>query len=60
MVWSHRLAGTWYKNKKGRVFANSPWRLVDYWSMTRRMNPDDFLFEVSSQERERTRGTVSA
>ncbi len=60
MVWSHRLAGTWYKNKAGRVFANSPWRLVDYWNMTRRMNPDDFLFETPRQSHESQRGTVPA
>lgn len=46
MVWSHRGVGNWYKNKSGRVIANSPWRLVDYWSFTRTLDPDDFDFEM--------------
>ncbi|QQS15130.1 MAG: NAD(P)/FAD-dependent oxidoreductase [Rhodospirillales bacterium] len=44
MVWSHGGVGNWYKNASGRVIANSPWRLVDYWSMTRELDPADFDF----------------
>ena len=33
---------TWYRNAKGRVVTNSPWRLVDYWSMTREPRAEDF------------------
>ena len=44
MVWSHRGMGNWYKNRRGRVFANSPWRLVDYWRMTAEPDPADFIF----------------
>ncbi|MCW3041567.1 MAG: 4-hydroxyacetophenone monooxygenase [Solirubrobacterales bacterium] len=36
MIWSHEGAKNWYRNAAGRVVTNSPWRLVDYWSMTRR------------------------
>ena len=35
MVWSHPGMSTYYRNKAGRVFSVMPWRLVDYWSMTR-------------------------
>ena len=42
MVWSHKGVGSWYKNKKGRVFATSPWRMVDYWEMTRVFDRDDY------------------
>jgi 4-hydroxyacetophenone monooxygenase len=42
MVWSHKGVGSWYKNKKGRVFATSPWRMVDYWEMTRVFARDDY------------------
>jgi len=38
MVWSHPGMNNWYKNRAGRVVSISPWRLVDYWHMTR--NPD--------------------
>jgi 4-hydroxyacetophenone monooxygenase len=34
----------WYKNSSGRVTTNSPFRLVDYWAMTRAPIPDDFVF----------------
>ncbi len=44
MVWSHRGVGSWYKNKRGRVFATSPWRLVDYWNFTNRLEPSDYRF----------------
>ena len=42
MVWSHGGMSNWYRNKAGRVFANSPWRLVDYWRMTSKPNFDDY------------------
>ena len=35
MIWSHPGMGTYYRNAKGRVFSVMPWRLVDYWAMTR-------------------------
>ena len=44
LVWSHRAVGSWYKNKRGRVFATTPWRLVDYWNMTRTLDPADYHF----------------
>ncbi len=44
LVWSHRRVGSWYKNQRGRVFATTPWRLVDYWNMTRTMDPADYHF----------------
>jgi len=44
MVWSHPGVTSWYKNKNGRVTANSPWRLVDYRDMTLNFNPDDYEF----------------
>lgn len=35
MVWTHEDVDSWYRNRKGRVVSVSPWRLVDYWGMTR-------------------------
>ncbi len=34
MVWSHPGVTSWYKNSKGRVVMNSPWRLAVYRAMT--------------------------
>jgi 4-hydroxyacetophenone monooxygenase len=45
MVWAHRGVGSWYKNQRGRVFATSPWRLLDYWNMTRSLEAADYDFK---------------
>jgi 4-hydroxyacetophenone monooxygenase len=42
MIWSHTGMTTWYRNTKGRVVSLSPWRLVDYWRMTREPDLADF------------------
>ena len=42
VIWSYPKMNNWYKNKHGRVVNTSPWRLVDYWSWTRQMAPEDF------------------
>ena len=44
MVWAHPGVNNWYRNAKGRVFANSPWRLVDYWKMTKTPALTDYVF----------------
>lgn len=44
MVWAHSGVSNWYKNKKGRVVMNSPWRLVDYRNMTAALDTADFVF----------------
>ena len=43
MVWSHQGMSNWYKNSKGRVVMNSPWRLVDYRNMTEHLDPADYI-----------------
>jgi 4-hydroxyacetophenone monooxygenase len=45
MVWSHPGVSNWYKNKAGRVVANSPWRLVEYRDLTARFDPDEYRFQ---------------
>ena len=35
LVWTHPGMRNWYRNAAGRVFSPMPWRLVDYWQMTR-------------------------
>jgi 4-hydroxyacetophenone monooxygenase len=42
MIWSHPGMSTYFRNDRGRVVTNSPWRLVDYWRMTREANLGDF------------------
>jgi 4-hydroxyacetophenone monooxygenase len=45
MVWTHQGMDTYYRNSKGRVTVNSPFRIVDVWKMTERADPDDFTIE---------------
>ena len=45
-TWSHGGTGSWYKNKSGKVIANSPWPLVKYWEWTRA--PDHGDYQVMS------------
>ncbi|HEX3809790.1 MAG TPA: NAD(P)/FAD-dependent oxidoreductase [Rhizomicrobium sp.] len=42
MAWGLPEARSWYKNSKGRVSQNWPFRLVDYWNATIKPDPDDF------------------
>ena len=44
MVWSQpSIKHSFYKNAHGEVYGLSPWRLVDYWSWTRTLDPGDFV-----------------
>lgn len=45
-VWAHRsVRHSWYKGPDGKVYVLSPWRLVDYWRMTKTPDLDrDYLF----------------
>ena len=42
MVWTHKGMTNWYRNRHGRVFAITPWRLVDYWKMTSRFDAGEY------------------
>jgi len=43
MVWTHPGTSTYYRNSKGRVVMNSPWRTTDYWRLTREADLADFV-----------------
>jgi 4-hydroxyacetophenone monooxygenase len=42
MVWAHPGVTSWYKNDRNRITVTSPWRLLDYWAMTRHFVPEEF------------------
>ncbi|MBZ6377456.1 hypothetical protein B5C34_04835 [Pacificimonas flava] len=44
MAWGQPGVSSWYKNAKGRVSQNWPFRLVDYWNATLAPDPEDFDF----------------
>ncbi|NKJ94737.1 SidA/IucD/PvdA family monooxygenase [Rhizobium leguminosarum bv. viciae] len=43
MIWSHEGMSTYFRNDQGRIVTNSPWRLIDYWNMTKEANLDDYV-----------------
>jgi 4-hydroxyacetophenone monooxygenase len=45
MVWTHPGMSTYYRNSKGRVVVNNPFKIVDYWNWTRHMDESDFVTE---------------
>lgn len=46
MVWSQpTIEHSFYKDADGLVHSLSPWRLVDFWTWTRRPDPADFVLD---------------
>jgi 4-hydroxyacetophenone monooxygenase len=43
MVWTHPGMTTYYRNSRGRVVVNSPFRNLDFWRMTRHADLDSAL-----------------
>lgn len=46
-TWAHGATGNWYKNKAGKVLANSPWSLLQYWDWTRTPERSEFTTRKS-------------
>ena len=45
MVWTHPGMDTYYRNSKGRVVVNNPFRIVDVWEWTNAANLDHYVTE---------------
>ncbi|MET3934540.1 NAD(P)/FAD-dependent oxidoreductase [Arthrobacter sp. OAP107] len=41
-AWGHPSVQTWYKNRFGRVSQIWPYKVVDFWNITRTVNLDDY------------------
>jgi 4-hydroxyacetophenone monooxygenase len=52
MVWTHPGMSTYYRNAKGRVVVNYPFRNVDLFEMTERADLDEFVTEPRSPSRQ--------
>ena len=48
MIWMHQGLTTYYRNSKGRVYSVMPWRMVDYWNMTRTPKLEDYETSAGS------------
>lgn len=46
MVWTHPGMETYYRNARGRIVVNSPYRNAVYYDMTRAANLGDFVVET--------------
>ncbi|NVK43890.1 MAG: NAD(P)/FAD-dependent oxidoreductase [Oceanospirillaceae bacterium] len=44
-AWGSPRVNNWYKNASGRVTANLPFRILDYWKMTKQPKTDDYIIE---------------
>lgn len=49
MVWGAATVNSWYKNSLGRVSQNWPLPSLEYWRMTRYMEPADYTFHTASE-----------
>jgi 4-hydroxyacetophenone monooxygenase len=54
MVWTHPAMETYYRNSHGRVVVTTPFRVVDYWHMTRSADLDDYVVEPAVREEVRS------
>ena len=48
MIWTHPGMRNWYRNPAGRVVCALPWRIVDYWTMTRHVDWNEYAVEAVS------------
>lgn len=52
LSWSHPSVNTWYKNASGRIVTNQPWKLIEYWELTKDFNANDYeILLVPSADR---------
>ncbi|MDA0162984.1 NAD(P)/FAD-dependent oxidoreductase [Solirubrobacter ginsenosidimutans] len=54
MVWTHPAMETYYRNSRGRVVVTTPFRVVDYWHMTRSADLGDYVVEPAVREEVRS------
>ncbi len=43
MVWTHPGMETYYRNRKGRVVVNNPYRIIDIWRRTETVDPSEYV-----------------
>ena len=60
MVWTHEGMDTYYRNSRGRVVVNNPFRVIDYWRMTRHADLSDYHVEPQRQREPELTATAAA
>ncbi|MEZ2391790.1 flavin-containing monooxygenase [bacterium RCC_150] len=46
MIWSHPGMSTYFRNARGRIVTQNPWRLADFWQLTREANLAEDFFSI--------------
>jgi 4-hydroxyacetophenone monooxygenase len=59
MVWTHPGMQTYYRNSRGRVVVNSPFRVVDFWTMTSSADLADYITDPDHRHPALAHGTPS-
>jgi 4-hydroxyacetophenone monooxygenase len=49
MVWTHPGMSTYYRNPRGRIVINSPYRNVDFFAMTKEVDLNEYVTEPAEQ-----------
>ncbi|HWE55737.1 MAG TPA: NAD(P)/FAD-dependent oxidoreductase [Acidimicrobiales bacterium] len=49
MIWTHPRLTTYYRNSRGRVVVNNPWRVVDTWHRLRHAALDEYITEPTTE-----------
>lgn len=52
MIWTHHGMTTYYRNTKGRVVVNMPFRNLDYWERTRHADLSEYTAEPATGHRQ--------
>ena len=50
MVWTHPGMDVYYRNSRGRIVVNNPFRIVDFWHRIRHADLDDYAVEPMATE----------
>jgi len=51
LVWGDSGCTSWYKTPQGKIVNNSPWKLADYWDMTREVDLADYTIQPRARPR---------
>jgi 4-hydroxyacetophenone monooxygenase len=50
MVWTHPGMTSYYRNSRDRIVYTTPFRVVDFWNMTREADLDDYVTEAPATD----------
>jgi hypothetical protein len=60
IAWTHPGIGTYYRNSRGRVVVNNPFRVIDFWGATRRADLGEYVTETIRNGSPSPRGADAA